>query len=270
MNPVNFTRWLNDPGLLDRESLVELRKVLEDYPCFTIARILYQKNLLQLQDVRFSKELVRTAISVPDRKRLCFYMEDKPFSDAVYAHQQELSEGEGFSIIDRFLCSAATETALSEPLLSLGSGSDYLSYSMPDQTGTTTVLQQEDFSLDYIGYLSQASSDVKPENAMLGQSLIDAFLSGESDRTVCPVEKNDDSDCDALIDTSETDELLTIVDLPDDTFTETLAKIYLKQKRYDQALEIFKRLSLKYPEKNVYFADQIRFLEKLIINIKNC
>jgi hypothetical protein len=25
---------------------------------------------------------------------------------------------------------------------------------------------------------------------------------------------------------------------------------------------------LKYPEKNVYFADQIRFLEKLIINTK--
>jgi len=48
-----------------------------------------------------------------------------------------------------------------------------------------------------------------------------------------------------------------------------LAKIYLKQKRYDRALEIFKSLSLKYPEKNVYFADQIRFLEKLILNIKN-
>ena len=32
--------------------------------------------------------------------------------------------------------------------------------------------------------------------------------------------------------------------------------------------EIIKNLNLKYPEKNVYFADQIRFLEKLIINTK--
>ncbi|MEG1187566.1 MAG: tetratricopeptide repeat protein, partial [Bacteroidales bacterium] len=40
------------------------------------------------------------------------------------------------------------------------------------------------------------------------------------------------------------------------------------QKKYSKALEIIKKLSLKYPEKNVYFADQIRFLEKIITNIK--
>ena len=56
--------------------------------------------------------------------------------------------------------------------------------------------------------------------------------------------------------------------LEDSCLTETLARIYIKQKRYDKALQIIKNLSLKYPEKNVYFADQIRFLEKLIINTK--
>ena len=55
----------------------------------------------------------------------------------------------------------------------------------------------------------------------------------------------------------------------EDYFTETLAKIYIKQGRYTKALEIIRRLSLKYPKKNRYFADQIRFLEKLIINNKN-
>ena len=49
-------------------------------------------------------------------------------------------------------------------------------------------------------------------------------------------------------------------------FTETLARIYIKQGRYDKALEIIRRLSLDYPKKNAYFADQIRFLEKLIVN----
>ena len=49
-------------------------------------------------------------------------------------------------------------------------------------------------------------------------------------------------------------------------FTETLARIYIKQGRYSKALEIIKRLNLVYPKKNRYFADQIRFLEKLIIN----
>ena len=50
-------------------------------------------------------------------------------------------------------------------------------------------------------------------------------------------------------------------------FTESLAKIYIRQGRYSKALEIIKRLNLNYP-KNAYFADQIRFLEKLIINNK--
>ena len=59
-------------------------------------------------------------------------------------------------------------------------------------------------------------------------------------------------------------------DMEDESyFTETLAKIYVKQQRYSKALEIIKKLSLKYPKKNAYFADQLRFLEKLIINTKS-
>lgn len=52
----------------------------------------------------------------------------------------------------------------------------------------------------------------------------------------------------------------------DTTFSESLAKIYIKQQRFDKALEIISGLNLKYPEKSVYFADQIRFLQKLILN----
>lgn len=52
--------------------------------------------------------------------------------------------------------------------------------------------------------------------------------------------------------------------LPEASFSEALARIYVKQKRYTRALEIIKSLSLKYPEKNRYFADQIRYLEQLI------
>ncbi len=45
--------------------------------------------------------------------------------------------------------------------------------------------------------------------------------------------------------------------------TETLAKIYLKQKKYIKAIEAYKILSLKYPEKNAFFADQIKKIKKL-------
>ena len=56
--------------------------------------------------------------------------------------------------------------------------------------------------------------------------------------------------------------------LPTDSLTLTLVKIYLKQKKYHRALEILKTLALNNPEKSVYFADQIRFLEKLLTHLK--
>ena len=51
----------------------------------------------------------------------------------------------------------------------------------------------------------------------------------------------------------------------DDTLlSESLAKIFIKQGRYERAYEIISNLSLNYPKKSIYFADQLRFLQKLI------
>ena len=55
-------------------------------------------------------------------------------------------------------------------------------------------------------------------------------------------------------------------DISESIFTESLAKIYIKQKQYDKAKRIFEKLNLKFPEKNRYFADQIEKIDKLITN----
>ena len=92
-----------------------------------------------------------------------------------------------------------------------------------------------------------------------GQDLIDSFIENDTGKIVLSetpvftpdIKENNDNDQ---------------KDGEEGYFTETLARIYIKQGRYSKALEIIQRLSLAYPKKNVYFADQIRFLEKLIIN----
>ena len=94
---------------------------------------------------------------------------------------------------------------------------------------------------------------------MIGQNLIDTFIENDKGKIVLsenPTLKPD------IPDAASSDEKKA----EESYFTETLARIYIKQGRYSKALEIISRLSLQYPKKNAYFADQIRFLEKLIIN----
>jgi len=50
---------------------------------------------------------------------------------------------------------------------------------------------------------------------------------------------------------------------PESLMTETLAKVYLEQKNYKKAIQAYKILILKNPEKSGFFADQIRAIEKL-------
>jgi tetratricopeptide (TPR) repeat protein len=111
-----------------------------------------------------------------------------------------------------------------------------------------------------------AADTTSPDRTL---ELIDAFLQGEMGK----VEKADDDAETAEVEipepeTGDTTPEVAEEDSDESYFTETLAKIYVKQQRYSKALEIIKKLYLKYPKKNVYFADQIRFLEKLIINNK--
>ncbi|OUS03362.1 hypothetical protein A9Q86_00150 [Flavobacteriales bacterium 33_180_T64] len=49
----------------------------------------------------------------------------------------------------------------------------------------------------------------------------------------------------------------------DGLMTETLARIYLEQNNYKKAIQSYKILSLKYPEKSGFFADQIKAVKEL-------
>jgi hypothetical protein len=51
-----------------------------------------------------------------------------------------------------------------------------------------------------------------------------------------------------------------------ETNHEEKARVLIREKKYQEALEILKHLYLINPKKSIYFADQIRFLEKIIVN----
>jgi hypothetical protein len=49
----------------------------------------------------------------------------------------------------------------------------------------------------------------------------------------------------------------------DELMTETLAKVYLEQKKYKKAIQAYTILSLKYPEKSSFFATRIKAIKEL-------
>jgi tetratricopeptide (TPR) repeat protein len=91
-----------------------------------------------------------------------------------------------------------------------------------------------------------------------GKNLIDKFLSSQPglikpDKPL--LEKHSGESHEQVVARSLTED--------DGMITETLAMIYFNQKKYDKALEAFRKLTLKYPEKSIYFASRIEEIEKL-------
>ena len=118
-------------------------------------------------------------------------------------------------------------------------------------------------SRDYVSFLldTESEDEESPEAPLMkGQSLIDDFINNDKGKIELKEEpeyvpeSNDTKDSENMVDGSYC--------------TETLARIYIQQGRFEKALEIITRLNLIFPKKNAYFADQIRFLEKLILNSK--
>ena len=94
---------------------------------------------------------------------------------------------------------------------------------------------------------------------MNGGGVVEDFLSQDNPRIVLNDSPSTSTETPKEIETEPERDILT----------EVMAGIYIKQGHFENAIKILRQLSLKYPKKNRYFADQIRFLEKLIINNKN-
>ena len=248
MTPTHLQEWIRHPETLNRDTLYELRTLVARYPYFQSLRLLYLKNLYLLHDGNFGAELRKAVSYVADRRVLFYLIEGDRyalksqkasplFSDDL---EKEPSVDRTLSLIDAFLATA------------------------PEEHSQSTEL---DYAVDYTAYLMQEEHpgvDAEEETEvpkLRGHELIDDFIQ-KSESPDAPDERRE-------LPAGESAAPPVSEELDDSCFTETLAKIYVKQHRYDKALEIIKKLSLNYPKKNAYFADQIRFLEKLIINAKS-
>ncbi len=180
----------------DDQSTAKLKSVAEEFPYFSVAQILYLKNLKETSHPDFEMVLKKIAVSVPNRKKLFQFLNT----------QQEI---------------------VSDP---------------------KNISEQES------QFMFNLKSDEQFESK---NSLIDKFLSSDIGRI--SREPDEDSGAQEI----EYEVIKKSSEEDDEIVTETLASIYLQQKKYDKALNAFRKLSLKYPEKNIYFASRIKEIEEL-------
>lgn len=259
MEAATLYRLMEEPSLLGKDTLPALKQLAERYPWFQAAGMLYLKNLAVVDDSSFASELKRVVIHISDRKKLFAFIEGEKYgmeTEKVQAAVEEVKSS--FDLIDSFLSTrpdAASEEKASDTALrfTTTATSDYLHWKIDKETHKESVKET-----------GQPEDTPKLQH----HDLIDSFIQEDARRTPGTGIKTDEEKeyADAFPDVPPIHEPHAVISDDDSYFTETLARIYIKQKRYEKALQIIKRLSLKYPEKNVYFADQIRFLEKLIIN----
>ncbi len=247
---MEIVELINHPERLDRDTLYELRSLLALYPYYQTARLLLLRNLYLLHDPTFDEELRRAAIYITDRRVLFDMIEA-----AHYRHPSQVSSPNH----------ANSVSPVSSPSRTISLIDNFLD-SIPKEEAPADKKRKPtpaDAAVDYVAYLMEVDSGGQSMPGevpqMPGQDLIDAFINidkGKFDLSDVPLPEPQEEK-----EVENADE-----GVEEEYFTETLARIYIKQGRYSKALEIIQRLSLQVPKKNAYFADQIRFLEKLIIN----
>lgn len=254
---------IHHPEDMNKETLYDLRSLLALYPYYQTARLLMLQNLYILHDPDFDKELRQAAIYITDRKVIFNMIEaahykihQEDYSGPPLTHEK--NESRTTVLIDNFL--------------------DTMPKEEENKKNSKRQPTPADAAIDYVSYLLEAQEDDNPSQQIQTTklssdrttSLIDNFLEDGGFNLDIQQEETESEELqpqEKSLQQKENSEEET--ENNEGYFTETLARIYIRQGRYEKALEIIKRLYLNYPKKNAYFADQIRFLEKLIINNKN-
>ena len=251
---MDLVRLIQHPELMNKETLYELRSLVALYPYYQSARLLMLQNMYLLHDSAFDEEIRRAALYVTDRKVLFELVESKHYKIKTAAETTAEAK-------------EATDTRRNDNNRTLNIIDCYLK-SNPDEDDDKPQKRKPtpaDAAVDYVAYLINSENDdngndSRNEPQLKGQELIDDFINKDGGK----LKLQDNPEYKPDINNPQDDQ----EEGDESCFTETLAQIYIKQGRYSKALEIIQRLNLNYPKKNAYFADQIRFLKKLITNEK--
>ncbi len=251
-------QFIEKPGLLKEQTIVELKEIVDEFPYFQSAQLLYTYNLFTQDNFRYARYLKTCSIYATDRSVLYqLFQPNRPAEltskTTIPAENIQTETSSLFELSEEKVIIETDFTQLlsTRPTEAEANAFDLLSFDQPDTSYLLEMVESKPDLVDFPAELTPKES--KTEEKI---DLIEQFI--KVNPTIQPRIENTHM-------RSEHFELREVSESENDEFiTETLSRIYLKQGHYQKAIESFKRLSLKFPEKSVYFAQQIEEIKKLI------
>jgi hypothetical protein len=285
MNVTDFTYLIKNPSkVVDPLQTKQLEDILEEYPYFQAARALHLKGLKNLNSYKYNKALKTTAAFTLDRDVLFDFITSKDFLQSKQGVNTIIIEEEVLKVEDiKDDIKHIIENSEDKPL-------------PQDKEDANTILDPKLFTSKY-------PNKTESEDLQLGQPLefdkkekfsFNQWLQLASKQPIVnekdTIESNEENK-DLIIEQNpeqlqnferidkfiaKNPKIVPNKNTPipqniansgildkNELMTETLARVYLEQKKYKNAIQAYKILSLKYPEKSGFFADRIKIVEKI-------
>lgn len=281
MNKASFEKLIHQPELINKDATNELQEIVNMYPYFQTAHLLHLKGLHNENSLRFESTLKTTAIYAGNRELLYYLVLQSDLQTKIKTIETEVEQEEALPQSEQEVQNTENNLTEESPKVTEQKESiEDLEQQILEQAisasiamdvdeispATTAVEKKEPVSevkeevvenltpKSFSSWLKQTSdySEPPPPSEHSIDTLIDQFIATQPQISSAKT---------AFFSPSNVAKM-SLVD-NEDFVTETLAKIYVKQGNYDKAISVFKKLSLNFPEKSAYFADQINSIEEL-------
>ena len=285
MNAIDYTFLLNRPNTVRERHLDALDKIVSEFPYFQSAMALQLKSLYNQNSFRYNQALKITAAHTTDRTVLFDFITSGKFTglQQAFAEQKQaiineiiVSDSEILAGLSPGLHPESFSNSVEQSIKTLIKESEPVPTNPKIAEDSAEPLKTPEQKLELGKPLAFAKSETHSFQEWLQLASIKPIERAENQtKETADPEKQKKSDLiDKFIETNPkiiSDKnaapiTTAIVKNNEDTsylMTETLAKVYLEQKKYQKAIQAYEILILKYPEKSSLFADRISDIKTL-------
>ncbi|MCW1147321.1 tetratricopeptide repeat protein [Flavobacterium lacisediminis] len=260
MNISDLTYLLNKPETINEKQTIALENVVLQFPYFQAARALHLKGLYNQESFRYNYELKKTATYTTDRTILFEFITSVHFlaiqQDKIDEIQKSIMDIEVHHMEEIIVLPSIEAISTKEEIEVIEPTSEEkLEIGKPlPFTPTERHSFQEWLQLTKFSPIEREKEEKNTQNDLEKQKkldIIDKFI--EANPKIAPVKET----------TKPPANISRSIEEPTHLMTETLAKVYLEQKKYTKAIQAYEILILKYPEKSSFFADRINEIKNL-------